>query len=144
MALTALRFNPGRKEDRPVHLELGLAKGSLAAKFCRRWSQLGSTCCLVATRTRNRNAPSVNIGKRLTLRSARSVFARGLRCFPLRNVWKAWWIGLGRFTLEVDFLNIAKDDGLATIENDGRSASRRILRMDIRGRMVGEVNGVET
>jgi hypothetical protein len=60
--LNGLRVKLGRKEDPPVHPEMRLAKGNLAAKFCRRWSQLGGICCLVATRTRNRNGTSANAG----------------------------------------------------------------------------------
>jgi len=56
--LNALGVKLSRKCDRPVHLEVGLAKGNVAANFCRQRSQLGSTCCLVATRTWNRNATS--------------------------------------------------------------------------------------
>jgi len=125
--LNGLRVKLGRKWDRPVHLEVGLPRGNLAAKFCRQWNQLGSTCCLVATSMRNRDSISTNAGKRSTLRKVRSVFGRDLRRLPLRNMRKAWWIGLGRFTLEFDLLDIAKDDGLTAIENDGCSASRGIL-----------------
>jgi len=97
--LNGLRVKLGRKWDRPVHLEVGLPRGNLAAKFCRQWNQLGSTCCLVATRTRNRNATSANAGKRSMPRNARSVVSRDLRCLPLRNVRKAGWLRRAWFAL---------------------------------------------